>query len=413
MNDATHLGRFDRRLPLASDASQWEFDLAVQQTGQVQHFWEPRRFPASVQMHAMVPKHFGIRGRRLERFGDVERAAGHNLTALDFYFEAAVAYGSGQHAIFVDNDEKRLLHSSSVRCYDAVRELAPRVIERVEFEFEGATLSGYLHLADVEGPAPLVFMISGIDMTKEMVPDPMRNWATERGMHLFVFDGPGQGSSNLNGFPLTVDNFERASSAALDVLLERREVAADQVVLYAMSFGSYWGARVAATEPRFAAVVLQWASVCDMNYLFNGHASPRYKQVLAFATRVGSEEELDAFINAMGLDELVGRISAPTLVTVGEFDQRSPLEGVYEFFDAMTCPRELWVFPDQHHRLSVRGGAGANTSGVDTHSFGMDWLQDRLRAVPLSRDGQVRYLDGSAAGPNDPRLAEHRHWYDA
>jgi pimeloyl-ACP methyl ester carboxylesterase len=400
----------ENRIPLSTDEEQWLLDLAIQQTGQVQHFWEARRLPVSVKTHAMISKQLGKNAQKLERLARSEDVAGHGLTALDFYWEAAKAYSAAQHTILVTNAEKRFLLGSAVRCYDRVRQLSPNRIEKLEIPWEGGTLSGYLHLASSE-PAPLVFFLTGIDMTKEVVPDPLRNWAALRGMHLFVFEGPGQGEANLRGLRLGLDNYERAASAALDVLVDRPEIDAARVGLYAMSFGSYWGARLAGTDRRFAAVVLQWASLSDMNFLFGGSASPRYKQVLAYVTGVGSEEELNEFIDRMDSSAFAPQIEAPTLITVGEFDQRNRLDEIYRFYDTMTVERELWVFADQHHRLSVKGSAGHQTADVDTHLFGMDWLQDRLHGKPLAQSSGVKYLEG--IGPNDPRVAERRQWFDA
>jgi hypothetical protein len=396
---------------LSTDSEQWSLDLAIQQTGQVQHFWEARRLPQGVKTHAMISKHLGKNAQKLERLARSEEAAGHHLTALDFYYDAAKAYSAAQHTVLVTNDEKRFLLGAAVNCYDQVRRLSPTAIERVEIPWEGHKVTGYLHLTS-ERPAPLVFFLTGIDMTKEVVPDPLRNWATMRGMHLFVFEGPGQGESNLDGLALTLDNYERASSAALDHLLGRPEIEASRIGLYAMSFGSYWGARLAGTDDRFAATVLQWASLSDMRFLFQGSASPRYKQVLAYATRARDEQELDSFIAQMESRSFAERIGAPTLLTVGEFDQRNRLEAIYDFYDSMTVERELWVFADQHHRLSVKGSPGHQTADVDIHLFGIDWLKDRLDGKPVSDSGRVLYLEGNGIGPNDPGAAQRRQWFD-
>jgi hypothetical protein len=164
----------ENRIPLSTDEEQWLLDLAIQQTGQVQHFWEARRLPVSVKTHAMISKQLGKNAQKLERLARSEDGAGHGLTALDFYWEAAKAYSAAQHTILVTNAEKRFLLGSAVRCYDRVRQLSPNRIEKLEIPWEGGTLSGYLHLASSE-PAPLVFFLTGIDMTKEVVPDPLRN----------------------------------------------------------------------------------------------------------------------------------------------------------------------------------------------------------------------------------------------
>ncbi|NIS36227.1 MAG: hypothetical protein GWO04_42655, partial [Actinobacteria bacterium] len=59
-----------------------------------------------------------------------------------------------------------------------------------------------------------------------------------------------------------------------------------------MSFGSWWGVRLAASDDRIGAAFFPWASICDKYYLFE-EESPRYKQLFSFLTRAADEDELD------------------------------------------------------------------------------------------------------------------------
>jgi pimeloyl-ACP methyl ester carboxylesterase len=402
------------RIRLRRDGQQWEFDRAVKDTGRVFHFQPSGRggLPPSVRMHAMISKHVGRGAQRLERLADEEAAAGHDATALDLYFDAATAYAEAQHTIFANTAEKRFLHGASLRCYDEVRARAPYAIEHVDVPWDGTVVSGNLHLAPVEGAAPCVFLIPGCDMTKEMVPHPHYNHALQRGMHVFVFDGPGQGESNLRDVALTTDNYESAASAALSYLLDRPEVDAERVGLLAMSFGSYWGVRFAAADHRLAAATLPWASICDKYYLME-EESPRYKQLFAYLTRAKSEYELDRFVSEMGLEHLLGEIACPTLLQVGEYDPRSPIDEVYDLYDSMRAPRELWVFADQHHMATLRGSA--STSGLwnfDTYATCMDFLVDRFDGRPLAHDGDVLYLESGGVGPDGAAVPTKRRWFD-
>jgi pimeloyl-ACP methyl ester carboxylesterase len=406
-------GRPYTRIPLRNDTVQWEFDRAVKETGRSEHFFTGRKLPESVRTQAMISKHLARPALRLERLARTEEGAGHVRTALELYIEASSGYADAQHAIFEDTTEKRLLHGAALRCYRAVMRLAPVPITHVSIPWRDSVVSGYLHLADSDGPAPLVFLIPGCDQTKERLPHPLMNWATQRGMHLFVFDGPGQGESNQRGIVLTRDNYEDAVVTALTHLLETRpEIDASRLGLFGMSFGSYWAARVAAREPRFGATVLMWASVCDKRHLFDGGVSPRYRQLFAYLIRAESEAELDAFIDEMTLDDAVSQIQSPTLLTLGEFDPRSPLEEALSFFDRLTAPAELWIFADQQHMVSLRGSHGVVAVGSGSNALGMDWLRDRLDGKPLARAGEVVYIEGGGLGPNDPAAARKRHWYE-
>ena len=403
----------DRRIRLRRDSQQWEYDRVVKETGRVYHFQPAGRggIPESVKQHDMISKHVGKQAARLERLGDTELAAGHRTTAMEHYFEASLKYAQAQHPVLINNPEKKHLHSGALRCFEQVRALAPYPIERVEVPWGGKYVAGYLHLADTTEPAPLIFFIPGCDMTKEFLPHPLFNWARNRGAHLFVFDGPGQGECNINDMPTTLDNYEQAAEAALTVLLERPDVDKDRVGLYAMSFGAWWGVKVAAHDHRYAAAAFPWASICDKYYLFE-EESPRYKQLFAFLTRAESEEELDRFIAGMHLDDILPKVTCPSLFTVGEYDPRSPLEEVYTQFDRVTSPSELWVFADQHHATNTRPNNGVMWS-MDMHSMGMDWLLDRMNDAPYPRAGQVTWIEPSHAGPYDPQTASKRRWYES
>ncbi|MQA80104.1 MAG: alpha/beta hydrolase [Streptosporangiales bacterium] len=400
------------RIRLRRDSQQWAFDRFVNETGRVFH-WQQNgrgRLPAAVKQHDMISKHVGRSAAALERIAKSEAEAGHDLTALEFYFDAASAYAQAQHPVFALNDEKRHLHGGVLRCYDEVRRLAPTPIEKIDVPFEGNTVSGYLHLAPVDGPAPLVFFIPGCDMTKEMVPHPLFNFATSRGMHLFVFDGPGQGESNLRGLRLTLDNYERAASAALTELLARPEVDESRVGLYSLSFGSYWGARFAATDHRIAATVILWASISDKYYLLE-EESPRYKQLFAFMTGLESEAELDTFRDNLALESVLPEIVGPTLFTIGQYDPRSPLEDVYRLVDTVTAPTELWVFEDQHHNTNMKASFATQWLG-DHHSMSADWLKDRLDGKPIAQPGETKWIAPKGHSPNDPAVPRKRHWFD-
>jgi pimeloyl-ACP methyl ester carboxylesterase len=388
----------------------------IQETGKPFHFQiEGRgRIPKSVKRHAMISKHMGKSAQRMERLAAEEDGAGHPITALNRYFEAASLYAHAQHAILELNDEKRFLHAAMLRCYDRMRELSPYAIERVDIEWDGTTVTGYLHLLD-EQPRPLVFYIPGVDQTKEMFPHPLLNQAHLRGMNVFNFDGPGQGESNMRGIKLTATNYEEAASAALSHLLERPEVDASRIGVDALSFGSHWGVRFAATDHRIKALAAPWASYCEKYHLVD-EESPRYKQLFAYLTGADDEFELDAIMAEMSVRELVPSIECPTLLMAGEFDPRSPIEELYEIFDELNCPKEMWIFADLFHAVSMSkpsGGGGGVNWQQDTHEMAFDWLVDRFEGKPLANEGEVVWIEPTSGnGAYAAKPTHKRHWYE-
>jgi hypothetical protein len=167
-------GQRPGRPHLQRDNQQWVFDYLIKETGKVYHWWSDggNTVPKSVRSHAMISKHVGRQAERLEAIARAEDGAGHHHTALDLYFEAAKKYMQAQHPIFEINDEKRFLYSGLQRCYDKVRELNGYRIERVDAPWNGTTVSGWLHLCPGVEKAPLLFFITGCEVTCESWPDP-------------------------------------------------------------------------------------------------------------------------------------------------------------------------------------------------------------------------------------------------
>ena len=398
---------------LRRDNQKWVFDWVIKETGKVFHFQPDGRgrIPRSVRSHDMISKHMGLSARRLERLAQAEAEAGHRETAMELYYQAALQYQDAQHVVFETNDEKRFLHGGLMRCFGRVREFAPYRIEHVDVPWNGTVVSGNLHLAPGEGRKPLVFYVPGCDQTKEAWPNPYYNQALQRGMHAFSFDGPGQGESNLRGVKLTADNYEDAASAAIGYLLKRPEVDPDKIGVYALSFGSHWGMRIAAKDHRIRAVAAPWASFVDKYYLLN-EESPRYKQLFAYLTQSSSEEELDEITAQMTMEGRMELITCPTLLVAGEHDPRAPIEEVLRMFDQMKAPAELWLLPDQFHNGSITGGSRAAVWEADMHAFVCDWLRDRFNGEKVRHPGQVLYLEPSGAGPNSASVSLKRRWFE-
>ncbi len=398
---------------LHRDNQQWFFDWMVKETGKTFHFQPDGRgrLPKSVRSHDMIAKHVGMAAKKSERLAQAEMEAGHKETAMELYYSAALQYADAQHVVFETGDEKKFLHGGVIRCYDKVRELAPYKIEHVDVPWNGTVVSGNLHLAPGDGAKPLIFYVPGCDQTKEAWPHPYYNQALQRGMHVFSFDGPGQGESNLRGIRLTDDNYEDAAAAAIEVLMKRREVDAKKIGVYALSFGSFWGMRIAAKNKNIAAAAAPWASFVDKYYLMT-EESPRYKQLFAYLTQSASEAELDAVVDKMTMDGLMDKITCPTLIVAGEYDPRAPVEEVYRLFDQMKAPAELWVLPDQHHNGSITQKGRSSVWEADIHAFVCDWMRERFEGKPVKHPGKSLWVDPAGAGPNAPGVSYKRRWFD-
>jgi pimeloyl-ACP methyl ester carboxylesterase len=397
---------------LQRDRQQWIFDYLVQETGKVFHWDEDGRpLPKSVKSHAQISKHLGRIGQRLERVAAEEDAAGHSATAFELYYRASSTFALAQHPVLESSDEKKYLHGRCIANYEKVIEHAPHRIERLEIPFEGVELQCNFHLLPGEPNAPLVIFIPGCDMTKEIYPDPRIIQAHYRGMHLLVIDGPGQGMSNLRGIRLTPNNYERAVLAIAEYMAKRDEVDETKITVYALSMGAHWGLEVAASgHPLIQAVAAPWTSALDKYFILDTF-SPRYKQLFGYLMGASSEEELDGWVAQMTVEGREADIKCPVLMTVGEYDSRSPVELVYEFYDKIRAPKELWVYEDTYHQARMFGDQQARH---DHHMMCHDWLVDALGGKYGPGHDRKMYLRTGGGGPNGTQGEgqDALHWWE-
>ncbi len=401
------------RIPrLDRDRQQWIFDYLVKETGRVFH-WDgnDRVLPPSVKSHDQISKHVGKIAQRMELVAAEEEAAGHKVTALELYYRASAQFAAAQHPVLETTDEKRYLHGRCIANYEKVMELSPYPMERVEIPFEGAELQCNFHMLPGKPKASVAIVIPGCDMTKEIHPDPQVNHAINRGIHMLVMDGPGQGMSNIRGTKLTADNYGRAVIAVAEWLAKRDEVDGDKIGVFSISMGCHWGLEVATLgNPIIKAVVGLWASYIDKYWILDTF-SPRYKQLFGYLTGASSEAELDKIVQDMAVEGNEGNIKCPVLLTAGEYDKRSPIELVYNFYNNITAPKELWVYEDTYHQTNLFPGPGQR---LDCHSMGMDWLIEALDGKYGPGYERQTFVRSGGGGPNGNQGEgqDSMHWWE-
>jgi dipeptidyl aminopeptidase/acylaminoacyl peptidase len=357
------------------DGQQWILDWLVKTTGRVQNFAnDERQLPPEVKSYRMIPRVLFKEASHYEAIARAAEQAGHTDTARQLYRRAGEVYHEAQHSIFEDDSEEKIfLHGKLMECYDKVVEYVDNPIELVEIPWEKATIQGRLHLLRDRLRAPVVLFLPGMDMTKESFPNPLANPFLRRGMHVLSIDGPGQRISNLRKIRVSEDNYERAASAAIDYLVERPEVDPDSIVIAGISFGSHWGAHAAAEDKRVRALAGAYAVVGPKRAIFE-EASPRFKQMFMYMAGLSDEREFDAMAERMTTSGHAAKITCPMLLALGEYDPLCHLRDAADFFEELRCPRELWVFEDEFHRIGGREGIGR----LEIYPFIADWLRDEL-----------------------------------
>ncbi|MFC1491518.1 alpha/beta hydrolase family protein [Nitrospinota bacterium] len=364
------------RLERQRAGQQWILDYFIKTAGRAVHYeHDSRALPSQAKSLRMVSKHQARAAENTERLARAVEARGEGRTARALYRVAVERFREAQHfCIPVMDPRKRELHGRMLSCADRLHALADYPIERVEIPFEGRSLAGLLHLLPDRRRAPAVLFIPGMDSLKENYPDPLDNEFIARGMHILALDGPGQGESWLRGIHVTPDAHAAAGREAFEYLASRPEVDETKIGVSGRSFGSYWSLRIAAAEPRFAA-----CAGCVANYQWDrltifDEAPIRFKQVFMAMADIADEEEFDRQAERYILRGHAEQVRCPVLMATGEFDPLSPLEGAEALFNALNCPKELWVFEDEFHPMASLDALG----GLAAYPFVADWMHRAL-----------------------------------
>ncbi len=294
--------------------------------------------------------------------------AGRNLTAGEAWIQAALSYHFAKFVWMLDLARHRAAADRAVAAMRHAHRLLDPTAERLELDFEGATMVGNLRRPPGIDRPPLVVLIAGLDSTKEEF-FAAENVFLARGMATFSLDGPGQGET---GYTATIrPDFEAPVAAALDVLCARPDLDGNRVGMLGVSLGGYYAARAAAFEPRIRAVVISGGPY-DYGALIR-HRAPHSFATFARGSGTTSKEETYEFAARLTLDGVLGRLTQPMVVVFGQQDRLVPWEHAVRV--AKEAPNaDLWLFEEGNHvclNLAYRWRPQA-----------ADWLAERLAELP-------------------------------
>lgn len=357
-------------------------------------FWEWGFRPADVKrtterikVPAGVVKEWVRTASQEEELARAAEASGHRESAAEFYYRAALYYGPACGVLHENTPRKKELYARLVRCYEKFTELFDEVpVRRVEIPFEnGKTIPGILQLVPGANKTPCVLVVPGMDTIKEYMPSPYHNHFRRRGMATLTIDGPGQGESNARETWVTLDNYERAGSAALDFIEKLPQIDTSRIGAYGWSMGSYWVPRIAAHDARLKAIVGAMGVYGQKDTIFK-HSKPAYRANYMYMSNIHDEDEFDRMAAQMTLAPLAERIKCPTLFAMGEFDELCPLEDAEELYAMLRCPKELWVYENETHTFGSRL--------PDFYLHVADWMRDALNGK--FGPGHARRIDHPA-----------------
>jgi pimeloyl-ACP methyl ester carboxylesterase len=307
-----------------------------------------------VRSFKMITKEWEKTARGLEELAAEAERAGNTITAGEFYQRAAICYGRSKWPIMDNNSpRKKELHAAEDRCYDKVIAYNDLyTIKRMEIPFDGKSIACILHLPNGVKKPPCVVFVPGMDMTKEDFPNVQNNVFVRRGLACLSIDGPGQGASNLRGIPSGLGIYEKALASVLEALKDRDDVDGGNVSLLGLSLGGYYSVRGAAANPQFRSHVSMIGLYGHLDQ-FVTMAPPNFRHGFMYMAGIVTDEEMDSLVDDLSVPKLAPQIKVPTLMVAAEYDQLTPVEATEAFYDAMKCPKELWIAAGEFHPVGA------------------------------------------------------------
>lgn len=235
----------------------------------------------------------------------------------------------------------------------------------------------YTPAEGVEGPAPAVVYLNGLDSCKELLYwSRLPHALARRGIATLCVDQPGTGESlRLQGMHAHFDS-ETWGSAVYDWLAAREDVDAARIGITGISLGGYYAPRVCAFEPRFASGAVwganhNWAEVQQKRLKREGeNPVPHYWNHVMWVFGAGDMEAFLAKAEGFNLNGVMEKIRVPFLVTHGANDRQIGLEYAHQAYDQLTnAPRRaLMVFTDRE--------GGVEHVGADNMTYGRNFIAD-------------------------------------
>lgn len=313
-----------------------------------------------------------------------DEVAGRLLSAGEKYNRAATYYLTCERLQAHGAPGRKELYQRFLETFARGVALSKENCERVEIPYEGKIISGlYVRAEGVEGRAPLLVQVNGLDSTKEMkyrVGLPV--WLAKRGVSSLVVDQPGTGEAlRLHGLTARYDS-EHWASRIVDWLETRSEVDAKRIGLEGVSLGGYYCPRAVAFEPRFACGVVwganhDWRDVQKRRLDKEGSFPvPHYWEHVSWVWGAKDINDFMHISESVHLDGILDRIKVPFLVTHGEKDSQIPLKWAQRSFEQLvnSPKRELKVFTDRE------GGVQHSSfdNSINAGQYIADWVAETL-----------------------------------
>ena len=321
---------------------------------------------------------------KLCTLADEDQARGRLLSAGEKFARAASYLITAERLQAHDAPDRLALYRRQLDLFGEGVRLSGENCQRVEIPYEGRHLAAlYVRAEGVQGRAPILVQLNGLDSTKEMkYRVGLPAWLAKRGVSSLVVDHPGTGEAlRLHGMTARFDS-EHWASRIVDWLQTRADVDPKRIGCEGVSLGGYYCPRAVAMEPRFAAGVCwganhDWRDVQKKRLQKEGDFPvPHYWGHVCW---VWGAKDIDDFMRIaedVHLDGVVEKIRVPFLVTHGEKDSQIPLKWAQRTYDQLvnSPKRELKIFTERE------GGVqhASFDNSINAGHYIADWVAENL-----------------------------------
>ena len=327
-------------------------------------------------------REWGKFGAQYEALGDDQEKQGKKNEAGETFYLAYEYYRIGRYPV-PSSPEKMICYQGALRTFLKAAPYMDPPLERCEIPFEGKKVVGYLQVPKGVNRPPVVMHWGGVDGWKE---DRLTNndVLLKIGIACFTIDMPGAGENPCLG---QEPKAERTFSAAMDYLATRSDIDGKRIACMGGSFGGYWAAKLAHTEPKrlrgavnwgagvhrtFQAEWLRPALTLTASQYLMGPASLLDARSYIFGVKTLEEVLKTAPTLSLVTQGLIDQPCAPLLCINGKEDDQHPISDLYLLAEHGS-PKDLRIIAGAGHMGRKKGEP--NDEVVDII---MNWLKKKL-----------------------------------
>jgi 2,6-dihydroxypseudooxynicotine hydrolase len=280
--------------------------------------------------------YLSLAGAALER--GQQRSAGEHLARAATYFHF------GKFLFVHAPEEARTACNAATAALTRALPYFDPPSKRISIPYEGASLTGVFRTPHGRGPFPTVWLIPGLDSTKEELREVERSFL-ERGMATFACDGPGQGEVEWH-LPVQPD-WSSVGAVVIRALRLLDDVDDDRIGVWGVSMGGYYATRVAAAGlPIRATVAL--SGPYDFGASF-ANLNPLTQRAFQVRSRSASLEEAAVRARDFTVEHVARDIREPILIIMGAKDRLFPASDGQRLAEEASGPAELITLANGNH----------------------------------------------------------------